>query len=162
MTADSDDSADEDDDDPADPEDPEDELEALGVGHEHVDGLDPDEIDDFLNDVRRAASPASTALQCVAVHPRLDDVTTAAFGGLGVDELAAARGAITPGYFIAVDLEDGRIAVLYTSSSPTDPAFRDQLYAADDNARELSRLADVVEVGDVSGDDGVQRAKSCL
>lgn len=152
------DDADDDDDDDGD-----DELKALGIDRKHLDSIeDPEDRDDFINDAREAAHPANASLQCVAVHPTLDDEIAAAFGGIGVDEIAAAR-ASTTGYFLAVDLEDGRIAVLYAPSSPMNPDFDGVLYAVDDLARSLSTYLGVdIAAVDVSGDDGISRAPRCL
>ena len=160
-----DDETDPDDDaDPDDDTDPDDDdLKRLGVGRDDLDGIDdPDDRKDFLDDARRAASPAGIAAQCVAVHPRLDDVIAAGFGGLGVDELAAARASGSGGHFIAVDLEDGRIAVLYTASPPNSATFEDHLYAVDDTALALSTFTDVTALGDFADDDGIARAARCL
>ena len=162
--ADADDDTDPDDTDPDDDADPDDDdLKRLGVGRDDLDGIDdPADRKDFLDDARRAASPAGIAAQCVVVHPRLDDIIAAGFGGLGVDELAAARSSGSGGYYIAVDLEDGRIAVLYTSLSPHSATFEDHLYAVDDTALALSTFDDVTSIGDFAGDDGIARAARCL
>lgn len=162
--ADADDDTDPDDTDPDDDADPDDDdLKRLGVGRDDLDGIDdPADRKDFLDDARRAASPAGIAAQCVVVHPRLDDIIAAGFGGLGVDELAAARSSGSGGYYIAVDLEDGRIAVLYTALSPHSATFEDHLYAVDDTALALSTFDDVTSIGDFAGDDGIARAARCL
>lgn len=163
--ADADDDTDPDDDaDPDDDTDPDDDdLKRLGVGRDDLDGIDdPADRKDFLDDARRAASPAGIAAQCVVVHPRLDDIIAAGFGGFGVDELAAARSSGSGGYYIAVDLEDGRIAVLYTALSPHSATFEDHLYAVDDTALALSTFDDVTSIGDFTGDDGIARAARCL
>ncbi|WP_146116769.1 hypothetical protein [Microbacterium sp. MYb64] len=162
--ADADDDTDPDDTDPDDDADPDDDdMKRLGVGRDDLDGIDdPADRKDFLDDARRAASPAGIAAQCVAVHPRLDDIIAAGFGGLGVDELAAARSSGSGGYYIAVDLEDGRIAVLYTALSPHSATFEDHLYAVDDTALALSTFDDVTSIGDFAGDDGIARAARCL
>ena len=151
-------------DDPDDETDPDDDdLRRLGVGRDDLDGIDdPDDRKDFLDDARRAASPAGIAAQCVVVHPRLDGVIAAGFGGLDVDELAAARSSGSGGYYIAVDLEDGRIAVLYTALSPHSATFEDHLYAVDDTALALSTFDDVAALGDFVGDAGIARAAHCL
>ena len=96
------------------------------------------------------------------MQPSVDDLVQAGFG-LAVDEIAAAEADSGQGFFLAVDLEDARVALLYTEESPTEPSFSGILLAADDIARETSTFLD----GDLaseslSADGGVTRAPQCL
>lgn len=140
-----------------------DDLDGLGLKRHHVDGIDDeDDLKDFVDAARRASKPQNQDLRCVPVQPSVDDVVEAGFR-LAVDAVAAAQADSGRGFYLAVDLEDSRVAILYTEESPTEPSFSGVLLAVDDIARETSTFMD----GDISldalaADGGVSRAPQCL
>ncbi|MDR6868041.1 hypothetical protein J2Y69_002649 [Microbacterium resistens] len=141
-----------------------DDLDDLGLGPDDLIGFDDaDDLADFLHDARRASLPENASSSCVAVQPVLDDLAAGGFD-LGVDEVAGATSDNGGGYFLAVDLEDSRIAVLYTESSPTSPSFSGTLFAVNDVALGASNFASAATLGlgDLSANGGASRAPRCL
>lgn len=140
-----------------------DDLDAAGLKKKDVDAIDDDDdLKDYLDDARRASHPDNATLLCVAVHPEVDDVIESSVSG-AVDEVAAAQADDGVGYLVSVALDDGRVALLYATSSPVGADFAGELYAANDLASAVSTFTSARAAGiDVSSDTGMSRAPLCL